>query len=104
MHTYIKSEPRLYTVGHYDPNGRWQPESDWGNREDAAARAAYLNGVGSHADWERGPFGPRRVLEDPLPCTGNERLEDPMHVTVPAVHGMGSSTHATGLPKEEQPS
>lgn len=35
----------LYTVGHYD-DGQFIPESDHSNKEDAAARAAYLNGSG----------------------------------------------------------
>jgi hypothetical protein len=41
---YIKSEPNLYTVGHYDPQGKWVPESDWESRQKAAARVHYLNG------------------------------------------------------------
>jgi hypothetical protein len=45
MYVYIKSEPQLWTVGFYDPNGKFQPESDHDNTEDAAARVAYLNGV-----------------------------------------------------------
>ena len=44
MHTYIQSQPGLYTVGHYDPKGKWVPESDWSDREEAAARVSYLNG------------------------------------------------------------
>ncbi len=34
----------LYTVGFYDPEGEWQPESDHDNKEDAAKRVHYLNG------------------------------------------------------------
>lgn len=34
----------LYTVGHYEPDGSWEPESDHGTREEAAARVHYLNG------------------------------------------------------------
>lgn len=41
---YIRSEPALWTVGHYDGDGKWQPESDHGSPEDAADRVAYLNG------------------------------------------------------------
>lgn len=44
MYVYIKSEPGLWTVGFYDPSGKWQPESDHHNREEAAARVAWLNG------------------------------------------------------------
>lgn len=34
----------LYTVGYYDPTGRWEPESDHTTAEAAAARVHYLNG------------------------------------------------------------
>ena len=44
MHVYIKSEPTLWTVGHYRPDGGWEPESDHGTAEEAAARVSYLNG------------------------------------------------------------
>ena len=44
MYVYIKSEPGLWTVGFYDPDGNWQTDSDHSNREEAAARVHYLNG------------------------------------------------------------
>ena len=47
MYVYInggKSEPGLYTVGFYKPDGTWEPESDHRNSADAAARVAWLNG------------------------------------------------------------
>jgi len=44
MYVYIKTEPKLWTVGFYDPQGKFQPESDWDKRDDAAQRVAYLNG------------------------------------------------------------
>jgi len=44
MWVYIKSEPRLWTVGFYSPDGKWNPENDYGNPEEAAARVHYLNG------------------------------------------------------------
>lgn len=43
-YVYIQSEPNLYTVGFYDPNGKWHPESDYGEWAQAAARVHYLNG------------------------------------------------------------
>ncbi len=44
MYVYIKSEPQLWTVGFYHPDGSWQPESDHGSPEDAAERVHWLNG------------------------------------------------------------
>jgi hypothetical protein len=34
----------LYTVGLYDPQGEWHPESDHTSAEEAAKRVAWLNG------------------------------------------------------------
>lgn len=44
MYVYIKSEPNLFTVGFYDPGGKWHPESDWNSRNEAADRVSFLNG------------------------------------------------------------
>jgi hypothetical protein len=44
MYVYVESEPGLYTVGFYSPNGEWNPESDWDSCEKAAERVHYLNG------------------------------------------------------------
>ena len=44
MYVYIESEKGLWTVGFYDPTGKWQPESDHHKREDAAIRVSFLNG------------------------------------------------------------
>ena len=44
MWVYIQSEPELWTVGFYDPNGKWHPESDHRTAEEADARVAWLNG------------------------------------------------------------
>lgn len=43
-YVYIQSEPRLWTVGFYEPNGTWNPESDHGSPEAAAQRVHWLNG------------------------------------------------------------
>jgi len=41
---YIASEPGLWTVGFYDPQGNWQSDSDHDNRDDARKRVHFLNG------------------------------------------------------------
>lgn len=43
-YVYIHSESNLHTVGFYDPEGNWQPESDHSEQEKAAERAHFLNG------------------------------------------------------------
>ena len=44
---YLKSEPGLWTVGFYAPDGKWNPESDYNVQEEAAQRTARLNGGAS---------------------------------------------------------
>lgn len=45
MYVYRKAHMEsVFTVGYYDPQGKWQPESDWMTRSEAAARVSYLNG------------------------------------------------------------
>lgn len=41
---YLKSEPRLWTVGFYKPDGKFEPESDHATSELAAKRVNFLNG------------------------------------------------------------
>lgn len=43
-YVYIKSESQLWTVGLYDPNGNWIPESDHDSPASAAERVILLNG------------------------------------------------------------
>lgn len=50
-YVYIRSEPNLYTTGFYDPKGKWQPDEDYTNKEEAAKRVAWLNGS-SKEDFE----------------------------------------------------
>ena len=45
MYIYIKSEPNLWTVGFYNPDGKFISESDWDTKEEAAERVHYLNGA-----------------------------------------------------------
>jgi hypothetical protein len=49
MFVYLKSEPGLWTVGHYGGNSKWVAESDHDSEKEAAARVHYLNG-GADAD------------------------------------------------------
>lgn len=44
---YINSEPGLWTVGFYDPSGKWHADSDHSDPAAAAERVHYLNGGGT---------------------------------------------------------
>jgi hypothetical protein len=54
VYVYIQSEPNLWTVGHYEPGGRFVPESDHESIDAATARVARLNGCGGAEESE--PF------------------------------------------------
>ena len=43
MYIYLKTESNLFTVGFYDPNGKFISESDHSDKEEAANRVAFLN-------------------------------------------------------------
>ena len=43
-YVYKRTEPNLYTVGFYDPSGKWHADSDYTGRDEAAKRVHYLNG------------------------------------------------------------
>lgn len=47
MWIYLRSEPGLWTVGFYNPEGKFQTDSDHEIREEAAKRCHYLNGGGT---------------------------------------------------------
>lgn len=47
MYVYMRTEQspyELYTVGFYDPQGKWITDSDYNKAEEAAERVHYLNG------------------------------------------------------------
>ena len=44
MWVYVKSEPNLWTVGFYSPDGGWHADSDHDTKEKAGERVHYLNG------------------------------------------------------------
>jgi len=43
-YVYIQSEPSVWTIGFYSPDGKWNPESDYATSYEAAKRVHYLNG------------------------------------------------------------
>lgn len=43
-YVYIRSQPGLYTVGFYDPSGKWHSESDHDTDTEAGERVHYLHG------------------------------------------------------------
>ena len=43
-YVYIRSEPGLFTVGHYSPDGKWHSDSDYASKEAAVDRVMRLNG------------------------------------------------------------
>ncbi|GEM_PF-3600299 len=44
LYVYVPSEKDLWTVGFYDPRGKFIPESDHNSAEEAAKRVHWLNG------------------------------------------------------------
>lgn len=44
-YVYMRSEPNLWTVGFYRPDGRWESESDHETADAAADRVCRLNGT-----------------------------------------------------------
>lgn len=52
MYVYKQTQldPDLWTVGFYDPSGKWEPESDHESSEAAAEQVRYLNGANSYRD------------------------------------------------------
>lgn len=49
MWVYIQSEPYLWTVGFYSPDGTWNTDSDHSTKEAAAERVHWLNG--GESEW-----------------------------------------------------
>lgn len=50
-YVYLRSEPNLFTVGFYAPNGTWNPDTDYNTKEEAALRVAFLNGCPVFNSW-----------------------------------------------------
>lgn len=89
---YLKSEPTLWTVGFYDPAGAWRPGADFGSEDEAAARTAWLNGIGE-ADRRTRRWDPGQAARDPdatcILCSGS--IND--HVEVVGEGPHGEETH-----------
>lgn len=51
MFVYELTEPQVWTVGHYTPDGEWQSESDHATPEAAARRCILLNGGRDGPEW-----------------------------------------------------
>jgi hypothetical protein len=100
---YRRSEPTLWTVGFYDPEGTWQPESDHGDPRAAADRVHWLNG-GSASHPERPP-GIRIIGRDPdhytvelLRLCPQDGRQDCPHTTVAAArHDVLSASFLEGF-------
>jgi hypothetical protein len=58
-YVYTNSEPGLWTVGYYAPNGEWIAESDHDSPGKAAARVNFLNGSAPDYDGSGSPKAPR---------------------------------------------
>ena len=63
MYVYINSEPGLWTVGFYHPDGKWESESDHEIAKEAAERVAWLNGATKPA---KEPKPTRRFFDQSL--------------------------------------
>jgi hypothetical protein len=44
MWVYQQTEPGVWTVGFFDPDGVWNTDSDHGEKSKAARRVHFLNG------------------------------------------------------------
>lgn len=62
-YVYIRSESQLWTVGFYQPNGRFESESDHGSPEEAAERVRFLNGGNPGIQFDARKIEPARILE-----------------------------------------
>lgn len=62
---YQQTEPSLWTVGYYKPDGKWESDSDWDDRDAAAERCRKLNG----GNDEPTAWAPEPGLIEPEPAT-----------------------------------
>lgn len=99
-YVYQSFERGLWTVGFYDPSGKWHAESDHGSTDEAAKRVHYLNGgsepqpeaerserladaeyqasrwVADAADWEGRAYALRHALDNAVTVLDDIAAED----------------------------
>ncbi len=97
QYVYLRSDPGLYAVGFYRPDGKWEAESDHTSSEEAAKRASLLNGAAPspensytsdlrglrHADTCRGVF-------ENEPCTCGLREARRLLKSFREIYGWGA--------------
>lgn len=97
-YVYKRTEPSLWTVGYYEPNGRWEPESDHGTSDEAAKRVAWLNGdprsgmvkfMGRSNDLSVGSA--ERVRTARAGCSGETEATGPSVVLCPSSQSSGGT-------------
>lgn len=80
-YVYINSEPSLWTVGFYGPNGKWEPESDHSSIDDAADRVAELNGNPNKTN-------PNKKLRAALETIANKDYRGGLYTAIDIVNDM----------------
>lgn len=90
-YVYMRTEPSLFTVGHYDPSGTWHPDNDYGSRDAAAARVHWLNGGNTTS-----PAGEDEEYEDEFA----HHDEDCLAAIIQAILNIGPPGTAAGTAAE----
>lgn len=88
-------ESGLHTVGHYDPEGKFHPESDHGDVTAAARRAHYLNG----GALDDAPDKPRQ----PLGLAHPPSHWRPLRSVIGEIRGTGSGNVVLRIGRETTP-
>jgi hypothetical protein len=70
MFVYQQVGENLWSVGHYKPDGKFEVDGDFGDRQLAADRVAYLNGCGMAGQSERRDFA-KHIMAALVGCKGN---------------------------------
>jgi hypothetical protein len=70
---YLNSEPGLYTVGFYAPDGSWHTDSDQPDRQSASDRVRILNNGSGMTEYRLKYF--RRLLNNRIAITAMDWAE-----------------------------